>query len=185
MKRSLVLMLALALVCGGALAGDKDAQDKQEATKTAKFERLNNVVVMDADGQRTALCACGREFAVTNEPLAVKHDATTLYCCSPECHSQLEQTSATDRAERVAAYWAAFPYERTLNTATTTDGKTTARCFCGQSVDVTAASPKVLENGVTVYPCSEACETALHQMSAEKRLGIERQFVQNAQKGKY
>ncbi len=74
-------------------------------------------------------------------------------------------------------YWHKFPLQRTLNTASKKDGKTTATCFCGKTVNVTAASPWVLENGVIVYPCSDACRTALHYMTVAERLQAEQKLV--------
>ncbi len=179
MKKLLTVLLAITVV--SALS---NAEDKQKETTTLDQhvhaiapERLNNVIQLDTDGHRTALCGCGKQFEVTANSPAVQHGNETIYCCGDACHSSFAGMPAADQDKLISDLNSKLPAENLISNAIEKDGKTVATCLCGKEFEVTDRTPEVTENGVTLDLCGEACAAGLHKMSAEDRLEAELNLV--------
>jgi hypothetical protein len=174
MRNWMSILLVTVMVCGLAVAGDAPkAVDTKEAAlpQVVTSDHLNNVVRMDASGNREALCLCGQEFQVTKESPTIIRGEETHYCHNQQCHDMYMSTSAEAQDRMVSDYWKnTFPFDKMATNQFAKDGKTMATCLCGKVVDVNDKTPHLTENGVTMYVCSDACKTALHGMSAEMRM---------------
>ena len=174
MRKTLVLILSAVVVCSGAFASDTPKDVKAEtiaAPATITSEHLNNVTKMDVKGDRTALCVCGQEFQVTDKSPMILRGDETHYCHNQECHEMFMKTSKEAQDKMISDFWTnTFPWDKMATNKFAKDGKDVATCLCGKSVDVNDKTPRVTENGVTLYLCSEACATALHGMSAKMRM---------------
>ena len=172
MRKFLVVVLSAVLVCGLALAKD------EPAVKAVHSDHLNNVIIMDASGHRTALCLCGTEFPVVNTKLALHVDDETLYCCSEGCHAMAAKVPADEQKNMAADFFKTkFPNDKMASNMYMKDGKKMATCLCGKTVEVNDKTPKITENGVTLYLCSDACNTALHSMSEADRMKSEMTYA--------
>jgi YHS domain-containing protein len=169
-----VLILSAVAVCSVALAADapKDVKaEKIAAPATITSEHLNNITKMDAQGNRTALCVCGQEFQVTDKsPMILRGDETD-YCHNQECHDMFLKAPKEAQEKMIGDFWTStFPFDKMATNKFMKDGKEVATCLCGKSVDVNDKTPRVTENGVTLYLCSDACQSSLHGMSAKMRM---------------
>ena len=169
MRKSMFILIGLAAICtfafaaGGAKTGIK-AANQSAATP------LNNVVKMDADGHRTALCCCRAEFTVTDKAPIMDHAGTTFYMCGEGCKEMAmkatpEQTAVTmaDWHEKYATF--ALPTNTFVK-----DGRLWAKCACGKEFELTDQSLAVIENGHASYCCSKACHEGFVKLSAAERL---------------
>ncbi len=177
MRRFWTITIALVCICNLAFADDQAKATKPDMPKmapTMTSDHLNNVIAMDASTSRTALCACGAEFKVTDKSPTIMRGDETDYCCTPGCHDMFMSASKEAQDKMMSEYWASkFPFDKMATNATMKDGKKMATCLCGKPVEVTDNTPKVTENGVTMYLCSEACSTMLHGMTAKDRMDKE------------
>lgn len=178
-------LIVLALVATGATAtaspyGKTDANTPRTAAVTtsahmshAAVVPLNNVVRVAADGQRTALCCCGKEFTVSDSSPTMIHDGTTFFMCSDACKAAAVAATPQEAAKTMSEWHAKYAKESLATNAVARDGKTTAVCGCGKTFTVTEQSPAVEENGTRLYCCSEACHEHLMKMSAAERMAVE------------
>ena len=180
MKKVLVVILGIVVLCSLSFAGDTQSAQATSAAphtgvhKTMKAEHpLNNVIAMDASGTRTAKCMCGKEFQVSKDSPVVTRGDGSYYCCSEGCHDMYMKADKASQTKMFNDSWKTFPSDKMVTNAVMKDGKETATCLCGKTVDVTKTTPKVTENGVTMYLCSDACKTALHGMAANDRMDKE------------
>ena len=142
---------------------------------------LNNVVRVGADGKRTALCCCGHEFAVSDKSPTMLHDGTSFYMCGEACKAAAGAATPQETAKTMTAWRAKFDQTSFATNAVSTGGKTTAVCGCGEVFAVTDQSPVIVENGVKLYCCGEACHEHLLKMSASERMALE---TKSASEGK-
>ncbi len=165
----MTLLLATAL-CSLAVAGNP-AQSK------AAVGPVNNVVKMDTDGHRTALCCCKMEVPVTDKSPTLDHDGTTFYMCSEACKNMAMKASKEEMGKMMADWHEKYAtYVLPTNTFVK-DGKLLAKCGCGKEFELTDESPRVIENGHATYLCSQACYEGFTKMSAADRLEREMAIV--------
>ena len=186
-------LLVTALVAASATAtaspyGKTAAKAPGSATVTtttpaehAASVPLNNVVRVGADGKRTALCCCGHEFAVSDKSPTMSHDGTSFYMCGEACKAAAVAATPQETAKTMAGWRAKFDQTSFATNAVATGGKTTAVCSCGGVFAVTDQSPVIVENGVKLYCCGEACHEHLLKMSASERMALE---TKSASEGK-
>lgn len=178
MRKAFVVVLGIALLCSLSFAGEgkgaQAAEAKHHAHKTMKADYpLNNVITMDAAGARTARCMCGKEFQVSKDSPTVMRGEGTYYCCSTGCHEMYMKSDKVAQTKIFTDFWPTYPYDKMATNTMMKDGKNMATCLCGKEFEVIKTTPKVTENGMTMYLCSDACNTALHGMSATDRMGKE------------
>jgi hypothetical protein len=178
-------LLVAALVAASATAtaapyGKTDAKASVPASvvvtphaEHAASAPLNNVVRIGADGKRTALCCCGHEFTVSDKSPSLTHDGTSFAMCGEACKEAASAASPKETAMTMAAWRAKFDKTPFATNAVSAGGKTTAFCGCGEVFAVTDRSPVIVENGVKLYCCGEACHEHLLKMSASERLALE------------
>lgn len=182
MRKLFVMTMAALCICSMAFAGDEAKATKMQANKWAveqpmKAMPLNNVIKMDADGKRTALCCCGAEFTVTSNAPTVERPPTTFYMCGEGCKEMTLKASKEEEAKTMAAWNAKYStYTLASNT------KTWAKCGCGKEFDVTPTSLVVSENGMKIYCCSEACHTAFKLKSADDRQSAQLSALKSSMK---
>ena len=79
-------MVVFALVTGVS-AGDKHHHNhKHDAHHDAQ-----NVIKVDEKGNKTALCACGKELAVTEKTSKLEKDGKTYYMCNEDCAAHFDK----------------------------------------------------------------------------------------------
>ena len=186
-------LLVTALVAASATAtaapyGKTDAKSPSSASvaTTTHSEHvaivpLNNVVRVGADGKRTALCCCGHEFAVSDKSPTMPHDGTSFYMCGEACKAAAVAATPQETAKTMTAWRAKFDKAPFATNAVSAGGKMTAVCGCGEVFAVTDQSPVIVENGVKLYCCGEACHEHLLKMSASERMALE---TKSASEGK-
>jgi hypothetical protein len=178
-------LLVTALVAASATAtaspyGKPDVKTTRSASVTADASGeqvatapLNNVVRVAADGKRTALCCCGHEFAVTDKSPTMSHDGTSFFMCGEACKAAALAATPQEAAKTMAEWRAKFDKAPLATNAVSAGGKTTAVCGCGAAFTVTDRSPVIVENGVKLYCCGDACHEHLLKMSAGDRMALE------------
>jgi hypothetical protein len=134
---------------------------------------LNNVIRTSPDNTRTALCRCGKEFTVTDKSPTYESGGTTFYLCSDACKSAAMATKPAEAMQSLATWRTKFATEKLASNVKTEAGKRTAVCGCGKTFTVTDSSPVIVENGVRMYCCSDACHDQFVKMSASQRMGTE------------
>jgi ribosomal protein L24E len=182
MRKILMLMVVCGLVAGLANAREaKTVTGKNEvigfAAVSPAHRPLNNVVAMDAAGNRTALCCCGAEFTVTDNAPVLDHDGTLFYMCGEGCKQMALKATPEESAKTLDAWWKKYAELKLTDNAAMKDGKTTATCVCGATFTVTDKTPYVMENGVTLYLCGDGCAEHFRSMAAADRLTAERKFL--------
>ncbi len=177
MRRFWTITVAVVCICSLTFADDQAKATAPEVLKVAPAmtsDHLNNVIMMDATGSRTALCACEKEFQVTDKSPTILRGDEADYCCTPGCHEMFMSASKEAQDKMMSEYWKSkFPFDKMATNVTMKDSKKVATCLCGNPVEVTDKTPKVTENGITMYLCSDACATALHGMTAKVRMDKE------------
>lgn len=171
MKKSAMIVGALMLVFTMAMAEDTHQMMGNMAGHGHDHGMcLNNVVGVDADGNKTALCGCGMEFTVTDNSPSITADGMTVYACSEECASKLSGMDDRKRAGKIGELKTACEMHKNLATnAAMMDGKLMADCPCGKHFEVTDHSPYVVENGVKMYVCGNACVAGFSTADKDKR----------------
>ena len=170
MSKRMAVVLSAMMICGACLA-----KDAAPAAKAMHQDHLNNVITMDASGNRTALCMCGKEFPVTDKSLSVQTSEQTLFCCTEGCHAMAAKLSSEQLQEAATDFFkTTFPNDKMVTNIFVKDGRKMAACLCGKTVEVNDKTPKITENGMTLYVCSDACNTSIHGMSAADRMNAEK-----------
>jgi YHS domain-containing protein len=170
---------AIAAEYGTQAAAPAKSSSRAKTSSTTN-EVLNNVVKMDAQGSRTALCCCGAEVTVADDTPTLDRNGTHFYFCGQGCRDAAEKASKAESAKTMKSWRKKFSAYKLASNAYQKDGKELATCLCGKTVEVTKSTPSISENGVTLYLCSTACKTALHGASPEDRLGKEMAMLKDA-----
>ncbi len=181
--RTFLLVMALVAMSASATAspyGKSEAKDPKTASVAATPHAahaasapLNNVTKVGPDGKRTALCRCGHEFAVSEKSPSMSHDGTTFFMCGEACRAAATAATPQEAAKTMAEWHAKFEKTPLATNAVAKGGRTTAVCGCGAVFPVTDQSPVIVENGMKLYCCGEACHEKLLKMSAGERLTLE------------
>lgn len=173
MKR--LAMLALGILMIGSLSMAEDAHTAMGSMKGHDHGAcLNNVVAVDADGSKTALCGCGMEFKVADKSPSMEADGMTIYACSEDCAKSMAGMNDRMKAGKMGELKMACEMHKNLATnASMMDGKLMATCPCGMSVEVNDKTPFIVENGVKVYVCSEDCAAGFSAADTKMREAAE------------
>ena len=161
MRKFMALVLVAACVCGAAFA---------LTTPKAK----NNVFAITKDGVRTALCGCTSTFTVAEGTPELEIEDMSMYCCSKECHDKMAKMPK-EESTKMMVTWAAKWEESTSNlwknvSNTAADGSLSATCTCRKPFKVSEATPIIVENGMALHYCSEACYKNTLDMKPSDRL---------------
>lgn len=180
MKTLLGFMLTLALVALPALAGDEAMiQPAANDVQLGTLHALNNVYTVK-DGHQTALCGCGKEFEVTEATPKMDANGMTFYCCSQECHEHAMKSTPEEMAAGMKEWQKAFSGKEMLSNAMLTDGKQMATCACGQTFEVNANSPCVVENGMKMSACCGGCAEHVMKAAPEERGAMMKKVMKTA-----
>jgi ribosomal protein L24E len=141
--------------------------------KPHHIDALNNVVTMEPDGSRTALCICGKILPVTVDTQSVKHDGTTFYLCSTGCTIMAAKLSENDWAAATVDWKTRFSATKLLSNAGMKEGREMATCPCRKIFDVNSRTLAVAENGMVVHCCSAACDSTFRAAAPAGRMQAE------------
>jgi YHS domain-containing protein len=184
MRNFAIALLGTLMICSLAFAEEgMKAAPTAEKAKAHKHEMgksqeiLNNVVKMDAASKRSALCCCGYEFTVTDKAPTMDHEGTSFFMCGEGCKEMAMKASKEENAKTMKDWHKKYDANKLTDNSFLKESKTMATCLCGKTVEVNAKTPKIMENGVTLYLCSDACNTQLHEMSANDRMDAEKKFL--------
>jgi hypothetical protein len=184
MRKLVLALVAIFAICNLSFAGDySSSTPKAEAktvSKTAHTPPLNNVIRMDADGNRTALCCCGAEFKVTENAPIMDHDGTHFYMCGDGCKQMAMKATKTENAKTMKAWKEKYRTITLKDNTFVRDGNTWANCPCGKEFEVTKTTPMVRENGVKLYCHNQDCYDQVVAMSQDNRLQKEMALVKPA-----
>jgi YHS domain-containing protein len=183
MRKVLITLLSALLVCSVVFAqeGKTEGKPAKKPVDKAKMEVMNNVTKMDKDGARTALCLCGKEVSVADNTPTYEKDGTTYYLCSDACKDKATKASKADLDQMMREWRKKFKEAKVVNNVFMKEGKPWANCVCGKVFEVNSiTTPKMQENGVAVYLCSDACKTQMHTMTAADRMGKEKAIIASA-----
>jgi predicted peroxiredoxin len=174
-KSALIATVALSLIGAGysSLAGTGKGAASGSTTATP----LNNIVKMDAHGKRTVLCCCLNEFTLTDGAPSMDHGGTTFYMCGEGCKEMAMKSTPAQTAETMTNWNAKYATYRLADNTFQKSGKTWAKCGCGKEFEVTDKSLAVVENGVTMFCCTQACHEIASKMGSSERLASELKVV--------
>jgi len=178
MRRISIVIFGVVALYGLCIGSDKPAVATGEtAVKSHQHMPLNNVVKMDAEGKRTALCCCGYEFTVTPTAPTMDHEGTSFYMCGEGCKEMAMKATPEENAKTMAAWHEKYDALSMADNTHMKDGARMATCVCGAEFAVTENTPIVTENGVTMYLCGEGCAEHFSAMSADERLTPEKKVA--------
>lgn len=183
MRKVLIALLSAFLVCSVVFAqeGKTEGKPAKKPVERVRTEVMNNVTKMDKDGVRTAICLCGKDVAVADNTPTFEKDGTTYYLCSEDCKVKATKSSKADLDQMMRDWRKKFKEAKLVNNVFMKENRPWANCVCGKTFEVNALStPKMQENGVTVYLCSDACKSQMHTMTAADRLDKEKAIVASA-----
>jgi hypothetical protein len=141
--------------------------------KPHNIDALNNVVALESDGSRTALCICGKTLPVTADTRSIVHDGTVFYLCSTECTDRAGKLSEKDWDAATAGWKARFAATKFLSNARMKEGREMATCLCGKVFEVNSRTLAVAENGLVVHCCSAACDAKFRGAAPDSRMQAE------------
>jgi ribosomal protein L24E len=142
-------------------------------TKHHDIDALNNVIAMESDESRTALCICGKTLPVTVETQSITHDGTTFYLCSKDCTNMAGKLSKKDWDAATENWKAKFAAIKFLSNARMKEGREMATCLCDKIFEVGPRTLAVAENGMVVHCCSAACDAKFRAAAPEGRMQAE------------
>jgi hypothetical protein len=177
MKGTMILaMFALAVITLVATTGVATADPIGQpgghpnlSMKPGRMPALNNVVSMDAQGVRQAICPCGQRFTVGPQPQSIAQSGTVLYLCSDGCARDL----AARPAESLLTWNRALSASRLNTNVRMKQGLETATCPCGNSHVLVGHRRAVVDNGLIVFFCNEECRARFAAMPADERMAAE------------
>ncbi|MBI5059467.1 hypothetical protein HZB60_06770 [candidate division KSB1 bacterium] len=174
MRSYLIGVLVTACVCSLVFAGD-----------LTTVKPGNNVFKMTTTGERTGLCGCTKEFPVSDKSPSLSAEGTDMYCCSPECHDHASKATKEESTAMMATWKKAWDLKvpdlwANAKEVEDKEGTKMATCACGKKFTVETKTPVILENGVALYCCSDACHTQLTKMSALDRYKAELALIKAA-----
>jgi hypothetical protein len=133
---------------------------------------LNNVVSMDAQGTRAALCLCGARFTVTPASPVVERDGTSFYLCGGPGDGRAQGNLASGEAE--ATRWnRAFRSTRMSSNARLKEGREVFTCSCGKTSVLNWKTPALVDNGLIVFCCDSECLSRFRSTDPMLRTAIE------------
>jgi ribosomal protein L24E len=141
--------------------------------KPHKIDALNNVVSMESEGSRTALCLCGKTLPVMADTPSVTQDGTTFYLCSADCVKMASKALEKDWKSATENWRARFATIKFLSNARMKEGREMATCLCGRVFEVNSRTLAVAENGLVVHCCSAACDKQFRAAPSEGRMQAE------------
>jgi ribosomal protein L24E len=166
-------LVAIALIAASSIAAaDSVGQPGPHpnlSMKPGRLPALNNVVSMDAQGVRQALCPCGRRFTVASEPRSIVHNGTTVYVCSDRCAGEPMAGSS----ESISRWNRILSTSRLNTNVRMKRGFETATCPCGKAFVVVNRRRALVDNGLVVFFCSEECRSGFRTMRPEERTAAE------------
>jgi hypothetical protein len=182
MYKLMMSLLAVAVLCCWSFAHDGQGAEATTASMekpaaTSMMQPMNNVVKMEKDGKRTALCCCGHEFTVTENAPSMEHSGTLFYMCGEGCKEVAMKATAEENAKTMAAWHEKYDVMTLMSNTHEKDGKQMATCACGAEFTVSETSPRITENGVTMYLCGEGCKEMFTKKTADERMGAEMKVV--------
>ncbi len=177
MRKALGMLLMLAMIALPAFAGEGH-DHSADAVKTASGEvqmgtmhAMNNVY-MSKDGKKMAMCGCGKEFEVTDKTASTDVHGMTMYACGPDCAEKMKTATAEEMAAGMDAWHKKFAAKEMASNVTVKDGHPIATCACGQSFEVNAETPYIVEDGMKMHACCAGCANHVMKASAEERHGM-------------
>ena len=175
MKKALGTLLMLAIIALPAFAGEGHDHGTVKAAsddvQMGTMHTMNNVY-MSKDGKKMAMCGCGAEFEVSDKTASMDMHGMTMYACGPECAEHMKTATAEEMAAGMDAWQTKFAAKEMMSNAMMKDGHNMATCACGQSFEVTASTPCVVEDGMKMNACCAGCAEHVMKASAEERHGM-------------
>ena len=166
-------LIAITLIAvAGIAAADPAAQPPRRpnlSMKPGRMPVLNNIVSMDAQGVRQALCPCGRCFTVGPEPQSITSNGTIVYVCSDRYASEPE----AGPRESIAPWDRIFSTRKLYTNVRMKRGSETATCPCGKTFVVVNRSRALVDNGLIVFFCADECRSRFRTMKPEERMAAE------------
>jgi YHS domain-containing protein len=141
--------------------------------KPHSIDALNNVVTMESDESRTALCICGKTLPVTADTQSITRDGTAFYLCSTDCANMAGKLPAKDWDAATADWKGKFTATKFLSNARMKEGREVATCLCDKIFEVNSRTRAVAENGLVVHCCSAACDEKFRAATPEGRMEAE------------
>lgn len=170
---------ALMATCGMPHGDDavKHADHEMKAEAHAEYTHmhmpLNNVVKIDDEGKRTALCGCGMEINVDDKTVFYKDDKLTFWACGDNCKNMMANATDEERTMMMGAWHTKFAAYELADNTFMKDDVLMAKCACGAEIVVDDKTLKVVENGMKVYCCGPGCHDMFTAMNDDKRLEVE------------
>jgi hypothetical protein len=166
-------LVAVALIAAAGIAaadvGGQPSRHPNLSMKPGSLPVLNNIVSMDAQGVRQALCSCGRCFTAGPEAQSITSNGTVVYVCSDRCAAEPE----AGPRESIARWDRIFSARKLFTNVRMQRGFETATCPCGKTFVVVNHSRALVDNGLIVFFCAEACRSRFRTMNPEERMAAE------------
>ncbi len=128
-----------------------------------------NVIKVDKDGNKIALCGCGQEVKVTSATAKVVDGDDTYYVCSDKCQQTFSQNLSKMKPALQLKVEKAKAKAGTMGNVyhVGEDGAMTAVCACGKDVKVSDKTVSRTWNGETYYLCSDGCAAQFDKTPAK------------------
>lgn len=184
MRSSFLVLLATLAFASMSLACGGGAKAKQASNDCLQYSSencvvLNNVVSMDAEGNRSALCACGMKVTVDDHTPKMQLGNATMYMCSEGCMAHFEKASADERQTMTTQWRDQVSRYAAVSNVYNVGGKQVYSC-CGKEQEVGSKTASVTENGVTIYTCGPGCASNIRGMSATDRIKTQKKIIQGS-----
>lgn len=124
-----------------------------------KHNHEANVIKVDKDGNKIALCGCGEEVKVTSTTAKVVDGNDTYYVCGDKCQAAFSKNLSKMKPAMQLKVEKAKAKAGTMGNVyhVGEDGALTAKCACGMDVKVTDKTISRTLNGEKYYLCSDGC----------------------------
>ena len=184
MRSSFLVLLGTLAFASMTFACHHTDQAKQANNDCSQYSSkncviLNNVVSMDADGNRTALCACGMKVAVNDRTPTTQLGNTAMYMCGEGCKTHFEKASADERQDKTTQWRDQVSRFSSASNARSVGDKQVYSC-CGKEQEIGSKTTSVTENGVTIHTCGPGCAAQFREMSATDRIKAQKKVVQGS-----
>ena len=166
---AIAALVAVALIVNSRLAvahavGQPETRPNLRM-KPGHLPVLNNIVSIDALGDRVALCSCGQRFTVQPGSRSVERNGIVLYLCD-ECGAG---TGGVEWAASGSGWARSFGASRLTTNVGMQQGLETGTCVCGRVFPVTVRRRAVVENGLVVLFCSDTCRSQFRPLEEPER----------------
>jgi hypothetical protein len=174
-NRTLVTMalVAITLITPAGIAtasfGGHPGCHPNLSMKPGRLPILNNIVSMDEQGVKEALCPCGRRFIVRPESNSIDRNGTIVYVCTERCGSGV----TTGSPESIMRWNRTLSATRLNTNVRMKQGFETATCPCGKTFVLVNRSRALADNGLIVFFCEENCRSRFRAMPPEQRMAAE------------